>query len=249
MYIVRIERRMERILTRPCAARSTLVYLERGGVPRCTKSVESVNQASWRGKWCPGEVLDPSHKQRCIIWNAWCEILHILRQLNAEPCPAWTTERGKLKRGWSPGDSLNLVRVLSVRVNYSQQRRNDINGRWEYSKSITVPFTVAVMSQQVSMSLFRVSPQWIGSVQNPSFLNYVGIYHIHHGSSSNPMLPAHLSPPLITGREKGTETCGEGNVFPSDDLWLIRMLTRSVYWYIIIFTCLTNGVCHLYVVV
>ena len=54
-------------LTRPCAARSTLVYLERGGVPQCTKSVESVNQASWRGKWCPGEVLDPSHKQRCII--------------------------------------------------------------------------------------------------------------------------------------------------------------------------------------
>ena len=35
-----------------------------------------------------------------------------------------------------PGDSLNLVRVLSVRVNYSQQCRNDINGRWEYSKSI-----------------------------------------------------------------------------------------------------------------
>ena len=138
MYIVRIERRIERILTRPCAARSTLVYLERGGVPRCTKSVESVNQASWRGKWSPGEVLDPSHKQRCIIWNAWCEILHILRQLNAEPCPAWTTERGKLKRGWSPGDSLNLVRVLSVRVNYSQQCRNDINGRWEYSKSIII---------------------------------------------------------------------------------------------------------------
>ena len=69
-------------------------------------------------------------------WDAWCEILHILRQLNAEPCPAWTTERGKLKRGWSPGDSLNLVRVLSVRINYSQQCRNDINGRWEYSKSI-----------------------------------------------------------------------------------------------------------------
>ena len=42
----------------------------------------------------------------------------------------------KTERGWSPGDSLNLVRVLSVRVNYSQQCRNDINGRWEYSKSI-----------------------------------------------------------------------------------------------------------------
>ena len=44
----------------------------------------------------------------------------------------------KTKRGWSPGDSLNLVRVLSVRVNYSQQCRNDINGRWEYSKSIMI---------------------------------------------------------------------------------------------------------------
>ena len=46
----------------------------------------------------------------------------------------------KTKRGWSPGDSLNLVRVLSVRVNYSQQCRNDINGRWEYSKSIMIYF-------------------------------------------------------------------------------------------------------------
>ena len=44
----------------------------------------------------------------------------LFSQLNGDPCPAWTTERGKLKRGWSPGDSLNLVRVLSVRVNYSQ---------------------------------------------------------------------------------------------------------------------------------
>ena len=48
----------------------------------------------------------------------------------------------KTKRGWSPGDSLNLVRVLSVRVNYSQQCRNDINGRWEYSKSIRGVFFV-----------------------------------------------------------------------------------------------------------
>ena len=47
----------------------------------------------------------------------------------------------KTKRGWSPGDSLNLVCVLSVRVNYSQQCRNDINGRWEYSKSIIRHFT------------------------------------------------------------------------------------------------------------
>ena len=47
----------------------------------------------------------------------------------------------KTERGWSPGDSLNLVRVLSVRVNYSQQCRNDINGRWEYSKSIMLVFS------------------------------------------------------------------------------------------------------------
>ena len=51
----------------------------------------------------------------------------------------------KTKRGWSPGDSLNLVRVLSVRVNYSQQCRNDINGRWEYSKSINVIFYLVLL--------------------------------------------------------------------------------------------------------
>ena len=73
----------------------------------------------------------------------------IFSQLNGDPCPAWTTERGKLKRGWSPGDSLNLVRVLSVRVNYSQQCRNDINGRWEYSKSIIRHFYACVREMTV----------------------------------------------------------------------------------------------------
>ena len=60
----------------------------------------------------------------------------------------------KTKRGWSPGDSLNLVRVLSVRVNYSQQCRNDINGRWEYSKSIMEYFNFnRFLSVQIKMIL------------------------------------------------------------------------------------------------
>ena len=60
----------------------------------------------------------------------------------------------KTKRGWSPVDSLNLVRVLSVRVNYSQQCRNDINGRWEYSKSIMEYFNFnRFLSVQIKMIL------------------------------------------------------------------------------------------------
>ena len=60
----------------------------------------------------------------------------------------------KTKRGWSPGDSLNLVRVLSVRVNYSQQCRNDINGRWEYSKSIMMHFI------SFKKMLLKMSTKW-----------------------------------------------------------------------------------------
>ena len=127
-------------MTLPCAARSTLVYLERGDAPRCTKALSPFNQTSWQEMWCPGVILGPSNTQlrvsECLMWG----YNMIFSQLNGDPCPAWTTERGKLKRGWSPGDSLNLVRVLSVRVNYSQQCRNDINGRWEYSKSIIAFF-------------------------------------------------------------------------------------------------------------
>ena len=127
-------------MTLPCAARSTLVYLERGDAPRCTKALSPFNQTSWQEMWCPGVILGPSNTQlrvsECLMWG----YNMIFSQLNGDPCPAWTTERGKLKRGWSPGDSLNLVRVLSVRVNYSQQCRNDINGRWEYSKSIITNF-------------------------------------------------------------------------------------------------------------
>ena len=127
-------------MTLPCAARSTLVYLERGDAPRCTKALSPFNQTSWLEMWCPGVILGPSNTQlrvsECLMWG----YNMFFSQLNGDPCPAWTTERGKLKRGWSPGDSLNLVRVLSVRVNYSQQCRNDINGRWEYSKSIIDDF-------------------------------------------------------------------------------------------------------------
>ena len=132
-------------MTIPCAARSTLVYLERGDAPRCTKALSPFNQTSWQEMWCPGVILGPSNTQlrvsECLMWDYYM----ILSQLNGDPCPAWTTERIKLKRGWSPGDSLNLVRVLSVRVNYSQQCRNDINGRWEYSKSITAIFNLVLL--------------------------------------------------------------------------------------------------------
>ena len=135
-------------MTLPCAARSTLVYLERGDAPRCTKALSPFNQTSWQEMWCPGVILGPSNTQlrvsECLMWDYYM----ILSQLNGDPCPAWTTERGKLKRGWSPGDSSNLVRVLSVRVNYSQQCRNDINGRWEYSKSIMFPFDDVIMEQR-----------------------------------------------------------------------------------------------------
>ena len=145
-------------MTLPCAARSTLVYLERGDAPRCTKALSPFNQTSWQEMWCPGVILGPSNTQlrvsECLMWG----YNMIFSQLNGDPCPAWTTERGKLKRGWSPGDSLNLVRVLSVRVNYSQQCRNDINGRWEYSKSIMSAFLlqpqhVNVLVQDCSISI------------------------------------------------------------------------------------------------
>ena len=39
------------------------------------------------------------------------------------------------------------------------------------------------------------------------------------GSSLIPTMPGHLFSPLITGRGIGTETCGLGEVVPSEDLW------------------------------
>ena len=62
------------------------------------------------------------------------------------------------------------------------------------------------------------------------------------GSSLNPMVPAHLSTPLITGLGIGTETCGVGSVFAPDDLWI----GLDTYTSCEIFTQkLTDGVCHL----
>ena len=46
------------------------------------------------------------------------------------------------------------------------------------------------------------------------------IPHGKHLISLTPMVPAHLSIPLITGQGTGTETCGIDSVFPPDDLWI-----------------------------
>ena len=69
-------------------------------------------------------------------------LLHYFEPTQCRSVSGLDDGKRKTKRGWSPGDSLNLVRVLSVRVNYSQQCRNDINGRWEYSKSIMTNFNL-----------------------------------------------------------------------------------------------------------
>ena len=81
---------------------------------------------------------DPGSFQRTTtcIWMPDVRLLHDFEPTQWGSVSGLDDGKRKTKRGWSPGDSLNLVRVLSVRVNYSQQCRNDINGRWEYSKSI-----------------------------------------------------------------------------------------------------------------
>ena len=81
---------------------------------------------------------DPGSFQRTTtcIWMPDVRLLHYFEPTQWGSVSGLDDGKRKTKRGWSPGDSLNLVRVLSVRVNYSQQCRNDINGRWEYSKSI-----------------------------------------------------------------------------------------------------------------
>ena len=85
---------------------------------------------------------DPGSFQRTTtcIWMPDVRLLHYFEPTQWGSVSGLDDGKRKTKRGWSPGDSLNLVRVLSVRVNYSQQCRNDINGRWEYSKSINAFF-------------------------------------------------------------------------------------------------------------
>ena len=84
------------------------------------------------------------------------------------------TSMRKTKRGWSPGDSLNLVCVLSVRVNYSQQCRNDINGRWEYSKSIIQNFSSTKMLLEISYAKWW--PFCSGEDELTVFLGHQGLF-------------------------------------------------------------------------
>ena len=87
---------------------------------------------------------DPGSFQRTTtcIWMPDVRLLYDFEPTQWGSVSGLDDGKRKTKRGWSPGDSLNLVRVLSVRVNYSQQCRNDINGRWEYSKSIITNFPI-----------------------------------------------------------------------------------------------------------
>ena len=89
---------------------------------------------------------DPGSFQRTTtcIWMPDVRLLHYFEPTQWRSVSGLDDGKRKTKRGWSPGDSLKLVRVLSVRVNYSQQCRNDINGRWEYSKSIIGHFYACV---------------------------------------------------------------------------------------------------------
>ena len=68
---------------------------------------------------------------------------------------------------------------------------------------------------------------------------------VEGGSPLTPMVPAHLSIPLITGRGTGTETCRIGSAFPSDDLWIgLDTCTNCTLVYDLILKRLSDGVCH-----
>ena len=73
------------------------LYTWRGATLRgVLKALSPFNQTSWQEMWCPGVILGPSNAQ-LRIWMPDVRVLHyFLSQLNADPCPAWTTERGKL---------------------------------------------------------------------------------------------------------------------------------------------------------
>ena len=65
------------------------------------------------------------------------------------------------------------------------------------------------------------------------------------GSPLPPLVPAHLSSPLITGRGTGTETCGIGGVFPPDDLligldaYMNCILIYDLFWKVWLMGCAT----------
>ena len=100
---------------------------------------------------------DPGSFQRTTtcIWMPDVRLLHYFEPTQRRSVSGLDDGKRKTKRGWSPGDSLNLVRVLSVRVNYSQQCRNDINGRWEYSKSIMATFSQTIQCTLYFQMQFR----------------------------------------------------------------------------------------------
>ena len=93
-------------LTRPCAARSTHVYLERGGAPRCTRvhwSVKLPFQRSYRGsRWTLSQLrcMDPGVRSN----SAWRN--YVILGASEAPTCCLASGRRKTKRGWSPGDSL-----------------------------------------------------------------------------------------------------------------------------------------------
>ena len=139
---------------------------------------------------------DPGSFQRTTtcIWMPDVRLLHYFEPTQWGSVSGLDDGKRKTKRGWSPGDSLNLVRVLSVRVNYSQQCRNDINGRWEYSKSI--------------MNGFRA--QGIG-------LRYYGM--CKHRVCDLPAWNARLLAVLYKLKVTTRMSCQQGWVFPVQNLF------------------------------
>ena len=95
MYIVTNERRMER-RWRVHAQLEARLYTWRGATLRGVLKPESVQSNILTGMWCPGVILGPSNTQlrvfECLMWG----YNMLFSQLNGDPCPAWTTERGKL---------------------------------------------------------------------------------------------------------------------------------------------------------
>ena len=87
------------LLTRPCAARSTRVYLEIGGAPRCT----GVHNLSVKDPF-PTSTEDPGvcsilsdtriHGLEVISWSNYV----LFREASQHRRLAWTAENGKLNK-------------------------------------------------------------------------------------------------------------------------------------------------------
>ena len=68
---------------------------------------------------------------------------------------------------------------------------------------------------------------------------------VEGGSLLTPMVPAHLSNPLNTGRGTGIETCGIGSVFPPDDPWTFKNCTliSDLLFKVWLMGCVTCVIC------